>query len=54
MIWKVDRTGEEQIWYSKDVIDKIKEVVTLDDINCKISKETQNVCDDVLKIIENE
>lgn len=27
MIWKVDRLGEEQIWYSKDVIERIKEIV---------------------------
>lgn len=36
----------------KNILENIKEVVTLDDINCKISKETQNVCDDVLNIIK--
>lgn len=58
-MWVLENAlGEVVTWYSeaemqkyKQALEKIKEIITLDDINCKISKETQNVCNDVLTII---
>lgn len=45
MKWVVDRIGKEQVWYSADVIEKIKEIC--------IRKPYQAI-EKILKIIEGE
>ena len=60
-MWKLTNyKGEPVTWYSeedmqkyKQALEKIKEIVTLDDINCKITIEAQSFCDYILEIVNN-
>ena len=56
-MWKVNKIGIEQIWYSSDVIDKIKSVCRehkCDDATCKSDSECECLPKKILGIIEKE
>lgn len=67
MKWVVDRIGKEQVWYSADVIEKIKIYCERQNDDCgrcgvnDTCQENRDFCEgkvfvasDILRIIENE
>lgn len=50
MKWVVDRIGEEKVWYSKDVIDRIKEIVQ-ETINKRPHSDNQ-IFENILEVIK--
>lgn len=57
MIWKVNRIGVEQVWYSNDVIEKIKKIVNKN--GCEFCDDLAGECEEcvfteIRKIIEEE